>query len=109
MIDDIDIYTPLIDKILENISYSQFILENISYSQQRDGDTGISMLASPNGNIFRVTGPLRGIHQLTVNSPQKGQSRGVLMMSLICAWTNVEQTTETPIIWSAIALIITSL
>ena len=32
---------------------------------------------------------VRGIHRLTVNSPDKGQWRGALMFSLICAWTNV--------------------
>ena len=35
----------------------------------------------------------------------KGQWRGVLMFSFICAWTNVEHTA----IWDTIALIITSL
>ena len=29
-----------------------------------------------------------GIHWSTVNSPHKGQWRGALMFSLICAWTN---------------------
>ena len=31
---------------------------------------------------------VRGIHQSPVNSPHKGQWRGALMFSLICAWTN---------------------
>ena len=31
---------------------------------------------------------VRGIHRLLVNSPHKGQWRGALMFSLICAWTN---------------------
>ena len=30
----------------------------------------------------------RGIHRSEVNSPHKGQYRGALMFSLICAWTN---------------------
>ena len=30
-----------------------------------------------------------GIHQSPVNSPHKGQWRGALMFSLICAWINV--------------------
>ena len=30
----------------------------------------------------------RGIHRSTVNSPHKGQWRGALMFSLICAWMN---------------------
>ena len=29
-----------------------------------------------------------GIHRWLVNSPHKGQGRGALMLSLICAWTN---------------------
>ena len=40
------------------------------------------MTASLNGNIFRVTGRLWG------ESLHKGQWRGALMFSLICAWTN---------------------
>ena len=31
---------------------------------------------------------LRGIHRSPVNSPHKGQWRGALMISLICAWIN---------------------
>ena len=31
---------------------------------------------------------VRGIHRGPVNSPQKGQWRGALMFSLICAWIN---------------------
>ena len=31
---------------------------------------------------------VRGVHLSPVNSPRKGQWRGVLMFSLICAWTN---------------------
>ena len=31
---------------------------------------------------------VRGIHRSPVNSPQKGQWRGALMFSLICAWIN---------------------
>ena len=47
------------------------------------------MMASSNENIFRVTGPfVRGIHRPTVNSPHKGQWRGALVFSLICAWMN---------------------
>ena len=30
----------------------------------------------------------RGIHRSSVNSPYKGQWRGILMFSLICAWIN---------------------
>ena len=31
---------------------------------------------------------VRGIHRCPVNSPHKGQWRGALMFSLICAWIN---------------------
>ena len=31
---------------------------------------------------------VRGIHRSPVNSPHKGQWRGALMISLICAWMN---------------------
>ena len=31
---------------------------------------------------------VQGIHQSPVNSPHKGQWRGALIFSLICAWTN---------------------
>ena len=41
---------------------------------------------SSNGNIFRVTDPLSG--KSPVNSPHKGQWRGALLFSLICAWIN---------------------
>ena len=37
---------------------------------------------------YRVTGHVRGIHRSLVNSPHKGQWRGALMFSLICAWIN---------------------
>ena len=55
-----------------------------------------SMMTSSSGNIFRVPGHLwGGIHRPTVNSPHKGkvfqhkgQWRGALMFSLICALMN---------------------
>ena len=43
-------------------------------------------MTSSNGNIFRVTGPLRGEFTGPVNSPHRGQWRGALMFSLICVW-----------------------
>ena len=42
-----------------------------------------SMMTSSNGSIFRVSGPLCG--EFT-GHPHKGQWRGALMFSLICAW-----------------------
>ena len=54
----------------------------------------VFMMTSSNGNMFRVTGfvrgihrRLRGIHRSPVNSPHTDQWRGALMCSLICAWT----------------------
>ena len=42
-----------------------------------------------NGNIFLRNWPfVREIHRSPVNSPHKGQWRGALMFSLICAWIN---------------------
>ena len=53
---------------------------------------------------------VRGIHRSPVNSPHKGQWRGALMFFLWSASEQtVEQTIETPVIWDAIALIMTSL
>ena len=46
------------------------------------------MMTSSNGNIFRVTGHCAGNSPGPVNSPHKGQWRGALMFSLICAWIN---------------------
>ena len=45
-------------------------------------------MTSSNGNIFRVTGPVCGESPVPVNSPRKGQWRGALMFSLICARIN---------------------
>ena len=47
-----------------------------------------NMMTSSNGNIFHVTGPLRG--EFT-GSPHKGRWRGALMFSLICAWINLSK------------------
>ena len=49
----------------------------------------LCMITSSNGNIFRVYWPfVRGVHRSPVNTPHKGQWRGALMFSLICAWIN---------------------
>ena len=52
---------------------------------------------------------VRGIHWSPVDCPHNDQSRGALMFSLICAWHTTEQTIETPVIWEAIASIMTAL
>ena len=52
-------------------------------------DTTIHMMTSSNGNMFRVTGPLRA--EFTGHRwipPHKSQWRGALIFSLICAWIN---------------------
>ena len=47
----------------------------------------LNMMTSSNENIFPRDWPfVRGIHRSPVNSPHKGQWRGALMFSLICAW-----------------------
>ena len=40
-----------------------------------------------------------------VNSPYKGQRRGTLMFSLICAWTNSWANDWDPVIWDALCLL----
>ena len=50
-----------------------------------------------------------GNHRSPVDSPHKGQWRGALMFSLICAWSTAKQTIEKPVIWDDIALVMTSL
>ena len=55
----------------------------------QDDSHYVNMITSANGNIFRVNWPfVPGIHWSPVNSPHKGQWRGALMFSLICAWAN---------------------
>ena len=46
------------------------------------------MMTSSTESIFRVTGPLLGIHWTPLDYPHKGQWLGALMDYLICAWTN---------------------
>ena len=57
---------------------------NNSYTKNQD-----NMMTSSIGNIFPHYWPfVRGIHRSSLNSPHKGQWRGALMFSLICAWSN---------------------
>ena len=68
------------------------------------------MMTSSNGRIFRVTGLLCGeFTGSPVNSPRKGQWRGVWCFLWSAPEPTMEQTMETPVIWDAIALIMTSL
>ena len=52
---------------------------------------------------------VRGINRSSVNSPHKGQWRGALMFSLICARINGWVNNGEAVIWDAIVLIMTSL
>ena len=48
-----------------------------------------NIMTSTNGGIFSHYRPfVRGIHRWPVNFPHRGQWRGTLLFSLICAWTN---------------------
>ena len=69
-----------------NVGWSR---EHVSLEIVNVNDLSFYMMTSSNGKIFRVTGPfVRGIHRWPVNSPHKGQWRGALVFSLICAWMN---------------------
>ena len=65
---------------------------------------GFFMMTSSNGNIFRVTG-----HWSPVDSPHIGQCLGAFMFLWSATEQTTEQTIEPPVIWDAIALIMTSL
>ena len=49
---------------------------------------GHYMMTSSNGNISALLAFCAGNSPVTVNSPHKGQWRGALMFSFICAWIN---------------------
>ena len=57
--------------------FDKFIKKSIQY------DDVIKWKHFPRYRLF-----VRGIHRSPVNSPHKGQWRGALMLSLICAWIN---------------------
>ena len=66
------------------VSLSQIlgsVMRIFCFRRQRIYDS--HMMTSSNGNISRVTGPLWG-----ESTGHKGQWRGALLFSLICAWTN---------------------
>ena len=46
------------------------------------------MMTSSDGNIFASLAFVQGIRRSPVNCPHKGQWRGALVFSAICAWTN---------------------
>ena len=47
-----------------------------------------TMMTSSNENIFRISGPLRGIHRWPLDPHHEGHGGRALMFSLIYAWTN---------------------
>ena len=68
------------------------------------------MMTSSNGNIFRVTSLLRGEfigHRWT--SLTKANDAELLYFLWFASGQTIEQTIETPVIWDAIALIMTSM
>ena len=58
------------------------------YKSKRKWRCHDTMMTSSNGNIFRVTDLCAGNSAVPMNSPHKGQWRGAVMFSLICAWIN---------------------
>ena len=76
----------------------------------------VFMMTSSNGNMFRVTGFCAGNSPATAgNSPVTGKfsSHRPVMRSFavffMCAWTGSWVNNKPPMIWDAIALIMTSL
>ena len=62
-----------------------------------------------NGTFFCVTDPfVRGTHRWPLDSPHKDQIRRAYFF-FITAWTNGWANKEAPVIWDAIALVMTSL
>ena len=81
---------------------------NAEYSVTTQSIPWLFMMTSSNGNIFRVTGPLWGESTGHRWIPLTKASDAE-MISCISPEQTVMQTIETPVIWNAIALIITSL
>ena len=75
---------PTLNKLI--LSYfisSHFISFYLILSSAKYIYVYLSMMKSPNGNIFRVTVPL-----WPVDSPQKRQRRGALMFFMMRVWRN---------------------
>ena len=82
-------------QIIKTHSYGGVLTPHFMEEHSPTSIFHVFMMTSSNGNMFRVTGFvrgihrwLRGIHRSPVNSPHTDQWRGALMFSLICAWTN---------------------
>ena len=86
---------------------NRWLLRNIAWTTFRC----IIMMASSNGNIFRVTGPMCGefTGHRWIPLTHKGQWRGALVFSLICVWTNGWVNNRDAVIWDVITLIMTLL
>ena len=74
----------LLGAIIGSIAMSLRSLKPMQFVRmQHDHDDVIKWKHFPRNWPF-----VRGIHRSPVNSPHKGQWRGALMFSLICAWLN---------------------
>ena len=75
-------------KIIDRVDFFWQTLNRMYQQHFINSLLSVHMMTWPNGNIFRVDGPLCGIQRSPVNSPDKGNWRGALMFSLICALIN---------------------
>ena len=66
---------------VSKIKHSMCEIVNWKYSKDNN-----ATMTSSNGNIVRYWPFVRGIHRSPVDDPHKGQWRGALMYSVICAW-----------------------
>ena len=89
--------------------YQSFKLARDNRVQITRDDNVISMMTSPNGDIFRVTGPLW--RESTGHRWIPSQNPGTLSFDIFLSAPEqaVGQTLETLVIWDAIALLMTSL
>ena len=97
------LFTPLLPYVLTWLFTS--LVSTITKTNVR---ININMMTSSNGSLFCVAGPLWG--ESTAHWWIPGQEHRILMFSLFCAWTNRwANNRDTPVIWDAIALMMTSL
>ena len=88
-------FAPLIGQIASTFGIKSLIVLMCIYFRWFDGVMREPCLnrtpcmmtyRSSNGNISASLAIVRGIHRSPVNFPHKGQWRGALRFSLICAW-----------------------
>ena len=74
----------------ENVSMPWRLMRNVDYRLHPNFDEKIvaSWWRHQMEKFPRYWPFVRGIHRSPVNSPHKGQWRGALIFSLICAWIN---------------------